>query len=113
MSDLGVEGSETAVKLARRWAYDVKGVAPNEAKVVVAADNFWGRSIAAISSSTDPESYTGYGPFLPGYKIVPYDDLTALEVSSVILNWVRFKVLRNRQSVHVQSNFCKLLRAIR
>uniref|UniRef100_A0AC34QMN8 Ornithine aminotransferase n=1 Tax=Panagrolaimus sp. JU765 TaxID=591449 RepID=A0AC34QMN8_9BILA len=59
----GVEAAETAVKLARRWAYDVKKVPENKAKVVFANDNFWGRSIAAISASTDPDSYGGFGPF--------------------------------------------------
>jgi len=75
----GVEGSETAVKLARRWGYDVKDIPKNKARVVFAAGNFWGRSIAAISSSTDPLSRNGFGPFVPGFDIVPYDDLTALE----------------------------------
>lgn len=75
----GVEGGETAVKLARRWAYDVKGVAKYEAKVVFAANNFWGRTLAAISSSTDPDSRDGYGPYMPGFDIVPYDDVEALK----------------------------------
>uniref|UniRef100_A0A914UWF1 Ornithine aminotransferase n=1 Tax=Plectus sambesii TaxID=2011161 RepID=A0A914UWF1_9BILA len=75
----GVEGVETAVKLARRWAYDVKGVPENSAMIVAAANNFWGRSIAAISSSTDPDSFSGFGPFVPGFQIVPYDDLEAVE----------------------------------
>uniref|UniRef100_A0A914YR14 Ornithine aminotransferase n=1 Tax=Panagrolaimus superbus TaxID=310955 RepID=A0A914YR14_9BILA len=75
----GVEASETAVKLARRWAYDVKGVPTNEAKVVFAKGNFWGRSIAAISASDDPESHGGYGPFVPGFELIPYNDLNALE----------------------------------
>ena len=76
----GVEGVETAVKLVRRWGYDVKGIPRYQAKVIFAEDNFWGRSIAAVSSSTDPESYGGFGPFLPGCEIVPYNDLDALEV---------------------------------
>ena len=75
----GVEGGETAVKLARRWAYEVKGVARDRAFVVFARGNFWGRTIAAISSSDDPESFGGYGPLLPGFLSVPYNDLTALE----------------------------------
>lgn len=75
----GVEAGDTAIKLARRWAYDCKGVARNRAKVVFAANNFWGRSIAAVSSSTDPESFGGYGPFVPGFECIPYDDLGALE----------------------------------
>ena len=76
----GVESGETAVKLARRWGYDVKGIPKYEAKVVFAENNFWGRTLAAVSSSTDPSSYEGYGPFMPGFEIVPYDDLAALEV---------------------------------
>ena len=75
----GVEACETAVKLARKWAYEVKGVPPNSATVVFAKNNFWGRSLAAVSSSTDAESYSNFGPFLPGFKIVPFDDVIALE----------------------------------
>lgn len=75
----GVEGGETAIKLARRWAYDVKGVKENEAKVIFAEGNFWGRTLAAISSSSDPSSYKGFGPYMPGYITVPYNDLAALE----------------------------------
>lgn len=75
----GVEGGETALKLARRWGYDKKGIPANEAKMVFVAGNFWGRTLAAISSSQDPSSTGGFGPFLPGYIIVPYNDLNALE----------------------------------
>lgn len=75
----GVEAAETACKLARRWGYDVKGIPANKAKIVFAENNFWGRSIAAVSASTDPSSYTGFGPFVPGFDIIPYDDLPALE----------------------------------
>ncbi|EIE19712.1 ornithine transaminase [Coccomyxa subellipsoidea C-169] len=75
----GVEGGETAIKLARRWGYDVKGVPKNQAKVLFAEDNFWGRTLAAISSSTDPESFGGFGPFMPGFEVIPYNDLKALE----------------------------------
>ncbi len=75
----GVEGGETALKLARRWAYDVKGIKENQAKIVFAKGNFWGRTLAAISASNDPSSYTGFGPFLPGYELVDYNDLKALE----------------------------------
>lgn len=74
----GVEGGETAVKLARRWAYDVKGVPENKAIMLFATGNFWGRTLAAISSSTDPSSTKGFGPFMPGYQLIPYNDLTAL-----------------------------------
>ena len=75
----GVEGGETAIKLARRWGYDVKGVPKNQAKILFAKDNFWGRTTSAISSSTDPESYTGFGPFMPGFEIIPYNDVAALQ----------------------------------
>ncbi len=75
----GVEGGETAIKLARRWAYDVKGVPENKAKLVFANGNFWGRTLAAISSSNDPSSYKGFGPYMTGYELVDYNDLTALE----------------------------------
>jgi ornithine--oxo-acid transaminase len=75
----GVEGGETAIKLARRWGYDVKGIPENQAKVVFVEGNFWGRTMAAISSSSDPSSYKGFGPYMPGYVIVPYNDLAALE----------------------------------
>lgn len=75
----GVEAGETAVKLARHWAYRVKGVPENQAKMVFVQGNFWGRTLAAISSSTDPSSYRDFGPFMPGYIIIPYNDLAALE----------------------------------
>lgn len=79
MMNSGVEGGETALKLTRKWAYKVKGVAASKAKTVYASGNFWGRTLAAISASTDPSSTNDYGPFLPGYEIIPYDDLNALE----------------------------------
>ncbi len=75
----GVEGGETAIKLARRWGYAVKGIEKNKAKILFAEGNFWGRTMAAISSSTDPSSYKDFGPFMPGFEIVPYNDLLALE----------------------------------
>lgn len=75
----GVEGGETAIKLARRWAYQVKGVPSNEARILLAKNNFWGRTIAAISGSSDPYAYRGFGPFLPGFDHVPFGDLGALE----------------------------------
>lgn len=75
----GVEGGETAIKLARKWAYTVKGVPENQAKIIFVEGNFWGRTLAAISSSTDPSSYHGFGPFMPGYEVIPYNDLPALE----------------------------------
>ncbi len=75
----GVEGGETALKLTRKWAYTVKGIPANQAKVIFVTGNFWGRTLAAISSSTDPSSTEGFGPFLPGYEIIPYNDLEALK----------------------------------
>jgi len=75
----GVEGGETACKLARKWGYEVKGIAPDQARTIFVEGNFWGRTLAAISSSTDPSSYSGYGPFMPGFGLVPYNDLAALE----------------------------------
>ena len=79
----GVEACETAVKLARKWAYLCKGVPENKAKIVFAKNNFWGRSIAAVSSSSDPTSFRDFGPFVPGFEVVDYDDLQALEVALV------------------------------
>ena len=75
----GVEGGETAIKLARRWGYNVKGIPENQAKIIFAEGNFWGRTLAAISSSTDPSSFKGFGPYMPGFGLVPYNDLVALE----------------------------------
>lgn len=75
----GVEGGETAVKLARRWGYQVKGIPENKARIVFARGNFWGRTLAAISSSTDPSSYNQFGPYMPGFDLVDYNDLQALE----------------------------------
>lgn len=75
----GVEGGETACKLARKWGYTVKNIPENQAKIVFVEGNFWGRTMAAISSSTDPSSYAGFGPYMPGYVIIPYNDLNALQ----------------------------------
>lgn len=75
----GVEGGETAVKLARRWGYDVKGIEKNKAKILFVAGNFWGRTLSAISTSKDPSSYEGFGPYMPGFEVIPYNDLAALE----------------------------------
>ncbi|KAL4231741.1 hypothetical protein ACF0H5_009317 [Mactra antiquata] len=75
----GVEGGETACKLARKWAYKVKGIPKNQAITIFAEGNFWGRTLGAVSSSTDPSAYEEYGPFMPGFDIVAYNDLNALE----------------------------------
>ena len=63
---IGVEGGETANKLARKWGYMVKGIPENEARIIFCENNFWGRTLAAISSSTDPSSFSGFGPYMPG-----------------------------------------------
>jgi ornithine--oxo-acid transaminase len=75
----GVEGGETANKLARKWGYLKKGIEDNKARIIFANGNFWGRTLAAISSSDDPSSYKGFGPYMPGYSLIPYNDLDALE----------------------------------
>jgi len=75
----GVEGGETALKLCRKWAYKVKGTKKNEAKILFAEGNFWGRTLAACSSSTDPDCFEDYGPFMPGFEIIPYNDLSSLK----------------------------------
>lgn len=75
----GVEGDETAVKLARKWAYEVKGIKKYEAKIIVANENFHGRTMMAVSASTDPDCYDGFGPFVPGFEKIPYNNITALE----------------------------------
>jgi ornithine--oxo-acid transaminase len=74
----GAEAVETALKLARKWGYQEKGIAPNQARIVVAEHNFHGRTTGIISFSTDGDSTGGFGPFVPGYQVVPYDDLAAL-----------------------------------
>jgi ornithine--oxo-acid transaminase len=74
----GVEAVESAIKLCRRWAYDVKGIAENKAKIIVCENNFHGRTSTVISFSNDPSSYKNFGPFMPGFEIIPYSDLNAL-----------------------------------
>ena len=88
----GVEAGETAIKLARRWAYEKKGVAANEAVILFPEGNFWGRTIAAISSSSDPSSYQNFGPFVPGFKQIPYNDIDALEAALQNKNVAAFMV---------------------
>jgi len=75
----GAEAVETALKLVRKWGYTVKGIPKNQAKIVVVERNFHGRTVGIISASTDPDSTTDFGPFLPGFVIIPYDDTEALE----------------------------------
>ena len=88
----GVEAGETAVKLARRWAYEKKGVAPNEAVILFPEGNFWGRTIAAISSSSDPSSYQNFGPFVPGFQQIPYNNIDALATALQNKNVAAFMV---------------------
>ena len=75
----GAEGVETALKLCRKWAYKVKGIPQNEAKIVVCNENFHGRTITIVSMSSDPDSYGEYGPFTPGFVKIPFNDPVALE----------------------------------
>lgn len=75
----GVEGVETALKLCRKWAYEIKEVPANEAKIIFASGNFHGRTMSVISASVDPSSTKGFGPYMPGYVIIPYNDLDALK----------------------------------
>jgi ornithine--oxo-acid transaminase len=77
----GVEGGETAIKLARRWGYTVKGITENQAHILFVEGNFWGRTMAAISSSNDPSSYSQFGPFMPGFSLIPYNSLEAIETA--------------------------------
>jgi len=87
----GAEGVETAIKLARRWGYDVKKVPPDQAKIIVCENNFHGRTITMVGLSTDPESYGGYGPFTPGFVKIPFDNPQALG-SAIDENTVAFLV---------------------
>ncbi|CAG5118165.1 unnamed protein product [Candidula unifasciata] len=75
----GVEAGETALKLARKWGYKVKKIPDNQARIIFVEGNFWGRTLAAVSSSTDPSSYGGFGPFMPGFSVIPYNNISALE----------------------------------
>lgn len=75
----GAEANETAIKLARKWGYTKKGIPKNEAEIVAVRNNFHGRTTTIISASTDPQSTTGFGPFMPGFQILPYNDIEALK----------------------------------
>lgn len=77
----GVEAVETALKLARRWGYQVKGIENNKAKIIVCAENFHGRTLNVISFSTDPSARNNFGPFMPGYEVIPYNDIHALQLA--------------------------------
>jgi len=88
----GVEGGETANKIARKWGYNVKGIPNNKAKHIFASENFWGRTMSAISSSTDPTCYEGFGPYMPGFEVIPYNDLAALDAATQDPNVCAFMV---------------------
>ncbi len=87
----GAEAVESALKVSRKWGYDVKGVAADQAEIIVCADNFHGRTLAIVGFSTDPGTYGGFGPFAPGFRIVPYGDAAALE-AAITPNTVAFLV---------------------
>ncbi len=88
----GVEAVETALKLARRWGYEVKEIEPDKAKIIVCRDNFHGRTVNVISFSTDSSSKTNFGPFTPGYEAIPYNDPAALEAAVADKNVAGFLV---------------------
>ena len=88
----GVEAVETALKLARKWAYQVKGIEENKAKIIVCAENFHGRTLNVISFSTDPTAKENYGPFMPGYEIIPFNDIAALQTALQDKNVAAFLV---------------------
>jgi len=88
----GVEAGETAIKLARKWGYNVKGIPDNKAVHIFAEGNFWGRTMAAISSSDDASSYAGFGPYMPGFQLIPYNDLQALDIATQNPNVASFMV---------------------
>ncbi len=79
MMNTGAEANETAIKLARKWGYTVKGIPSNKAVIVAVAHNFHGRTTTIISASTDPLSTTGFGPYMPGFQVIPYNDVEAME----------------------------------
>ncbi|HVD97989.1 MAG TPA: ornithine--oxo-acid transaminase [Cytophagaceae bacterium] len=81
MMNSGAEANETAIKLARKWGYTKKGIPTDQAVIVAVERNFHGRTTGIISASTDPDSRTNFGPFMPGYQIIPYDDVDALETA--------------------------------
>jgi ornithine--oxo-acid transaminase len=77
----GAEAVETAIKVARKWGYEVKGVADGQAEIIVASENFHGRTVAIVGFSTDPQSRGGFGPFAPGFRTIPFGDADALEAA--------------------------------
>lgn len=99
----GAEGDETAIKLCRKWAYTVKGIPENQAKIIVCAENFHGRTITIISMSTDPDAKKDFGPYTPGFVTIPYNDLDALEKELADPNVAGFLVepIQGEAGVHV------------
>ena len=87
----GAEAVETAIKTVRKWGYTVKGVPENEAEIIVCENNFHGRTISIVSFSTDPNARSGFGPFTPGFKVIPYGDAAAFE-TAITSNTVAFLV---------------------
>ncbi|KAH8323962.1 hypothetical protein KR074_002272 [Drosophila pseudoananassae] len=102
----GVEGGETACKLARKWGYLQKKIPANQAKIIFARNNFWGRTLSAVSASNDPSSYEGFGPFMPGFELIEYDNITALEQALKDPNVCAFMVepIQGEAGVVVPSN---------
>lgn len=102
----GAEGDETAIKLCRKWGYEKKGIPENQAKIIVCEGNFHGRTITIISMSTDPDSYKGYGPYTPGFSIVPYNDVEALKKELEDPNVAGFLVepIQGEAGVYVPKN---------
>jgi ornithine--oxo-acid transaminase len=88
----GAEAVETALKLARKWGYEKKGIAANEAKIIVCDGNFHGRTISIVSASTDEDARKNFGPYTPGYVTIPYDNIAALEIALKDKNTVGFLV---------------------
>ena len=99
----GAEGVETAIKLCRKWAYEKKGIPENKAKIIACENNFHGRTITIISISTDPDSYKGYGPYTPGFEIIPYNNVEALKKELEDSNVAGFLVepVQGEAGVHV------------
>ncbi|MGB3260818.1 ornithine--oxo-acid transaminase [Paenisporosarcina sp.] len=87
----GAEAVETAIKAARRWAYDVKGISENQAEIIACNGNFHGRTMAAVSLSSDPDYKRGFGPMLPGINLIPYGDIEALK-SAITPNTAAFLI---------------------
>jgi ornithine--oxo-acid transaminase len=102
----GAEGDETALKMCRKWAYTVKGIEENKAKIIVCRNNFHGRTITIISMSTDPDAYEGFGPYTPGFVKIPYDDIGALEKELEDPNVAGFLVepIQGEAGVYVPEN---------